>query len=85
MDICTETFLERVKQLEIKTWRYHPVIAQQIGEPGRPLHIGPMADQWAELFGGDGNQISLVDANGVLLMAVKELLARVEKLEAERG
>ena len=44
-------------------------------------HIGPMAQQWAELFGGNGLVIDYQDIAGVLLAAVKELAARVKQLE----
>jgi hypothetical protein len=75
-------FLARVRQLEVKTWRYKPEVAAAIGDSD--THIGPMADQWAELFGGNGVTISPIDAFGVLFQCVKELLARIERLEAER-
>lgn len=69
-----ERFLDRVKRLPIKTWRYDHA-------PDH-LHIGPMATDWADLFGGDGKTISIVDAVGVILKSVQELTERVEAVEA---
>ncbi len=84
-------FLARLDELDVKTWRYSPSAQMELKLDGE-LHIGPMADQWKELFGGDGRQINLIDANGVLFQICKELLhyldhveARVQELEGELG
>lgn len=45
-------------------------------------HVGPYAEDWYARFGGDGKSINLIDGLGVLLKAVQELTAKVEKLEA---
>lgn len=71
-----ETFLERVARLPVRTWRYDAAI-----EPAQPLHIGPYAEDWATLFGGDGQKISIPDVIGVCLKCIQELGGRVAKLE----
>ena len=48
-------------------------------------HLGPMAQDFAAAFGlGDNDQvINVVDANGVLMVAIQALYRRVQALEAE--
>lgn len=72
--------LKRVEQLEVKEWEYKPGVT---GPQGR--HLGPMADQFAELFGlgEDHKTINMVDALGVCLSAIKALSARVRELEGK--
>ncbi len=61
-------FLGKVGKMHVGTWRYN----EDLGL-GTELHIGPTAQEWARLFGGNGRDISVIDAIGVLLMCVKEL------------
>ncbi len=56
--------LTRLKKLPISTWNYK-------GD-GR-VHVGPMAEDFFEQFGGDKKTISPIDVAGVLLGSVKEL------------
>lgn len=57
--------LAKLAQLKINTWHYK-------GDAVK--HIGPMAEQFREVFNvGDGVTINLADMLGVLLGAVKEL------------
>lgn len=57
--------LNKLERLQINTWHYK-------GDAVK--HIGPMAEQFKELFGvGDGVTINLIDVVGVLLGAMKEL------------
>jgi len=56
--------LARLKKLPISTWNYK-------GD-GR-VHVGPMAEDFFEQFGGDRKTISPIDVAGVLLGSVKEL------------
>lgn len=73
--------LEKVSALDVETWTYIPGVT---GETDR--HIGPYAEQFAELFGtGDGIHINAVDAIGVCLSAIKALTAKIERLEAAHG
>ena len=76
-DAPASSFLERVKTLPVRAWRYKPAI-----EPDQPTHIGPYAEDWAARFGGSGREIPVVDAVGVLLKCTQELTERVEMLEA---
>ena len=64
--------LKKVERLPVSSWRYK-------GDKTR--RVGPMADDWAEQFGGDGHAIPVPAAFGVTLGAVKELAQRVHKLE----
>lgn len=72
--------LPRIEMLKVEAWDYKPGIGD--GQ----THIGPYADQFRDLFGvGNGVMINPVDAFGVCLLGIKELLARVEHLEACNG
>ena len=48
-------------------------------------HLGPMAQDFKAAFGlGESDKmINIVDANGVLMVAVQALYRRVQALEAE--
>lgn len=58
--------IELLAKLNIATWRYSDD-AQRLLDLDGDRHIGPMADQWAELFGGDGIRIDTVKATEVVL------------------
>jgi hypothetical protein len=68
-DAPPEAFLDRVRKLPIRAWRYK-------GEA--EMHIGPYAEDWARLFGGNGKFISAIDAIGVCLKAIQELAGKME-------
>lgn len=68
--------LDRLITLPFKKWRYK-------GETRD--HIGPMAEDWAQAFGGDGVTISGMDAMYVLLKSVQELAVSVRRMEAAHG
>jgi len=70
--------LEKLGQLPISTWNYKT-------DAPSVHHLGPMAQDFAAMFGlGDNDRvINLVDANGVLMVAVQALYRRVQSLEAE--
>lgn len=72
--------LERVEQLPLFEWEYKPETQLPAGR-----HIGPMAQDFKAAFalGTDDKTINLLDGQGVLLQAVKELAARVRQLEAQ--
>ena len=68
--------LEKLSQLEISRWNYetqNPTIS----------HIGPMAQDFYRLFkvGDDNKTISTIDPDGIALVAIKELLEKIETLE----
>ncbi len=65
--------LAKVSQLPVTAWQYKE------GPPDR--HIGPVAEDFQDVFGlGDGKHISTVDAQGVTFAAIQGLN---QKLEAE--
>src|SRR3712207_5604619 len=70
--------LDRLATLPVSTWRYH-------WESHEVRHLGPMSQDFRAAFGlGDNERrISMVDANGVLTVAVQALYRRLTALEAE--
>ena len=58
--------LPRLRRLPIHTWKYND---------DETVHIGPMAQDFSELFGGDSKTIQPVDVAGVALGAIKEIAA----------
>lgn len=61
------SILFKLKKLPISTWNYRD-------DPEGKVHIGPMAQDFHELFGGRSDKsIDLVDVMGVTLGAAKEL------------
>lgn len=76
-----EEFLRKVSALPITTWQYHD-------EDASVRHIGPMAQDFHEMFalGGPATSIGTVDADGVALAAIQGLhrlvLDKDAKIEA---
>ncbi len=70
--------LERLAALPVATRRYH-------WESPDVRHLGPMSQDFRAAFGlgDDERRIDMVDANGVLTVAVQALLRRVAALEGE--
>ncbi len=69
-------FLDRVRNVPVRTWRYVPSI-----DPQQTLHIGPYAEDFAREFGfGDGTQISAIDFFGILMKCVQDLAQDNERL-----
>jgi hypothetical protein len=68
--------LEKLAQLPISEWSY-------AWDPPEVRHLGPMSQDFAETFGlgSDDRKIDLVDANGVVMVAIQELVRRVGELE----
>lgn len=58
--------LSKLKKLPISTWSYKD-------DPEKLIHVGPMAQDFSRLFGGDDKTIHPVDVAGVTLGAIKEL------------
>jgi hypothetical protein len=91
-----QVITDKVKQLSVG--RYHSS-AQPVGKPITERHISPTAQQFWDLFGvgsdprvvltnQDGDRINAPgiapkDLAGVALLAIQELTARIESLEAE--
>ncbi len=78
--------LRKVESLAVSEWRYKDD-AVSVGTITGGKHLGPMADEFAELFGlGDNNEvINYVDALGVCLSAIKALAVRIHTLESENS
>ncbi len=70
--------LDKLAALPISTWNY-------VFDEATVRHLGPMAQDFAAAFGlgNDDRVINIVDANGVLMVAVQALYRRVQALEAE--
>jgi hypothetical protein len=70
--------LEKLAALPISTWNYKT-------DPPTTRHLGPMAQDFRATFGlGDTDlRINMVDANGVVMVAIQALYRRVKALEAE--
>lgn len=66
--------------LPIHSWSYRPESAPE--GHGAEIHIGPMAEDFHAATGLGGSQtISVIDAVGVLMAALKDALLRIEVLE----
>jgi hypothetical protein len=70
--------LSALKTLPNYTYRYKA----NAGDGGREQRIGPMAQDWADRFGGNGEVIPMPQMLGALLVAVQALTVKVEALEA---
>jgi hypothetical protein len=73
-----KVILDRLAKLPISLWTYgwdDPTVR----------HLGPMSQDFAAAFGLGWNEhaLDMVDTNGVLTVAVQELVKRVERLEAQ--
>lgn len=71
-----KTILERVVEMPVKTWRYKPEMGL-----GSELRVGPMAEDFADAFGGDGITIDPVNYHGVTFAAIKQLAHKVQGME----
>jgi len=80
-DIDHEETLNLVGALPVTRWNYVAGVTERVAEGD---HIGPMAQDFKELFGlGDSDKkIDLVDAFGVSLSAIKALLEQVHDLQS---
>jgi hypothetical protein len=73
LSVPRNSIVKKVGRVPVYRWNYK-------GD-ARP-HIGPMADDWAKEFPGDGKTIHVVDALGAILASIHELDARLENLNA---
>jgi hypothetical protein len=71
--------LRRVRELPISTWN-------STSDDASVRHIGPMAQDFAALFGvgADERHIHPLDGQGVALAAIQELAREIEDLQAEQ-
>jgi len=71
--------LEAVKNMPVEGWRYK----EGVEDSGAQEHVGPYAEDFKRETGlGDGKTISVVDAIGVTMGAVKELAEKVDAMES---
>ena len=70
--------LAAVRSIPNYTYRYKP----EHGDNGAQMRIGPMAQDWADQFGGNGQIIPMPQILGALLGAVQALAQKVDALEA---
>jgi hypothetical protein len=70
--------LEKLADLPISTWNYR-------GDDPSVRHMGPMAQDFFAAFGlgEDDRTINMLDANGVVMVALQALYRRVQDLETE--
>ncbi|WP_456374246.1 tail fiber domain-containing protein [Thiolapillus sp.] len=75
-DIDSQSILDRLQQVPVSAWSYKSSPDQR--------HIGPMAQDFYAAFGlgGSDKRISMVDAAGVALAAIKALNQRLQEKEA---
>jgi hypothetical protein len=73
-----ERVLMLIQGMPISDWQYSDEAREGLGLPGG-RHTGPMAQDFAEAFGGDGSTINLGDAVARLMQAVKALDKRTER------
>jgi hypothetical protein len=68
--------LEKLASLPISTWNYK-------WDPPSTRHLGPMAQDFKATFGlgDDDRTINMVDANGVVMVALQAIYRRVVALE----
>ena len=78
-----ESFLKRAKEIKIYSWKYDDTTGEALGD--KAVHIGPMAEDFAEKFSGDGHRIHIGDAIGCLWKAFQELAKEVEELKNDRS
>lgn len=71
--------LEKLAALPVSSWSY------VWEEPAKVRHLGPMAQDFMAAFGlgDDDRKINLIDATGILIVAVQALYRRVVALEDE--
>ncbi len=73
--VSSNEILARLTELPVVSWRYKT-------EPEGARHIGPFAEDFQRIFGlGDGETLSIVDAQGVAFAALQGLAASQAALE----
>lgn len=70
--------LDAIKQTPSFTYRYKI----GAGDDGAEPRVGPMAQDWASQFGGDGKVIPMPQMIGAMFAAIKAIATRLDKLEA---
>ena len=76
-DVTPSKVVAAIKTLPVDKWAYKRTASEDGAE-----HIGPYAEDFKKRFGvGDGKHISVIDAIGVTLAAVKGVAQKVDRLE----
>ncbi len=75
-----ESILFSIRGMPVDDYRYKDSAQAEYGVPEH--RTGPMAQDWAEEFGGDGRTIDMADGFGKILAALKALDARTSKKRA---
>jgi hypothetical protein len=76
-DIDEGEVLDKLARLEIRQWRYKD-------EAQGTAHIGPVAEEFHEVFGlSDDQRLNLIDTNGIAFAAIQALDEENEALRAE--
>lgn len=75
-----EPVLDKLEKVHIHHFRYKPEVPG-VGTGGM-VFTGPMADEWAAQFGGDGKKIELLSVLGVIMKGMQELRAEIRSLKA---
>ena len=70
--------LDAIKQTPSFTYSYKI----GAGDDGAEPRVGPMAQDWASQFGGDGKVIPMPQMIGAMFAAIKAIATRLDKLEA---
>ncbi|QDO83514.1 tail fiber domain-containing protein [Shewanella psychropiezotolerans] len=73
-----DKILKLITDIDIYSWSY-------IKDAGKVTHIGPMAEEFYELFnyGVDNKHISPTDTSGISLAAIKAMMNKVESQNAK--
>jgi hypothetical protein len=78
-ELNSSEILEKIASLEITQWNFNET-------PVKETHIGPMAQQFKELFNlgveGDNKTISTLDPSGVALVGIQELSKQVKQQQS---
>ena len=78
-ETSAEKIVEKVRTMPVDRWRY-----KKEASPDQAEHVGPYAEDFAKRFGvGDGKTISIIDAVGVAIAAVKGAAQKIERIEGQ--
>ena len=77
-----ETVLMLISGMPVSEWQYKPEAQEGLGLDD-DRHVGPMAQDMAERFGGDGSTIDITSAIGRLMQAVRGLERRTSGMRHE--
>lgn len=72
-----EDVLEKLKRINVETYRYKPEVQDRIGDDGR-LRIGPMSQDWGREFSGnpEAKVIPMPELMGAMVSAIRALEKR---------